>query len=225
MNEKTIRFLKSAISVHKYPRYVLDLYVNLILQPFWRLQGIAVGPGIVWHGKPILHRAPGSSVSVGSECMLISRSSDTALGVNHPVILRTLGPDAELRIGAGVRMSGTSVCAVERVTIGDRCVFGANVTVADTDFHSMDPGIRSVPGSDANHASHRAIEICDDVFIGGASMILKGVRIGQGAIVGAGSVVTRDVPAGVMVAGNPARPIGVAGRLETNVLAPLLIGT
>jgi len=47
-----------------------------------------------------------------------------------------------------------------------------------------------------------------DVFIGGRSIILKGVRIGQGAVIGAGSVVTEDVPECIIVAGNPARSVG-----------------
>lgn len=145
---------------------------------------------------------------------MISRSSHTALGVNHPVILRTLMPGAVLRIGSGVRMSGTTVCAAEYVAIGDRCLFGANVTVADTDFHSLDPVTRSSPAEDAKHASHKPVEIEDDVFIGNASIILKGVRISKGAVIGAGSVVTKDVPAMTIVAGNPAKPIGSVESLQ-----------
>lgn len=53
----------------------------------------------------------------------------------------------------------------------------------------------------------RPITIGRDVWIGGGALILPGVRIGDGAVIGAGSVVTRDVPAGVTVAGNPARPL------------------
>jgi acetyltransferase-like isoleucine patch superfamily enzyme len=218
------RLLKSAVSVHKYPRYVLDLYVHWMLQPLWRRQGILLGHGIIWHGRPILEIANGSSLEIGRGCMLISRSSHTALGVNHPVILRTLAAEAELRIGSGVRMSGTTVCAVERVRIGDRCVFGANATVADTDFHSLDSALRCRPESDAGHASHASIEIGDDVFVGSASMILKGVRIGDGAVVGAGSVVTKDIPAGVIAAGNPARPIGIVGQVQSQGALPFLIG-
>ncbi len=216
--KENLWFLKSIISIHKYPRYIFDLYVHLVLQEIWRHQGIVLGRQIYWHGKPILELVRGSSINIGQGCMMISRSSHTALGVNHPVILRTLTAGAELRIGSQVRMSGTTVCAAERVTIGDRCVFGANATVADTDFHSTDPDIRSSPVNDAGHARHKPIEIGDDVFIGSASIILKGVRIGEGAVVGAGSVVTKDVPARVIVGGNPARPIGVVESLKPNLL-------
>lgn len=202
---KIPRVLKWFVSIHKYPRYMSDFYISIILQSLWRLKGIQLGSGIIWYGKPILSLEPGSSLSIGEGCSICSRSTQTALGVNHPVILRTLRSEAQLRIGSGIRMSGTTICAAMRVTIGDRCVIGANVTIVDTDFHSLDAGIRSSP-QDAGKV--RPVEIGNDVFIGGGSYILKGVKIGDGAVVGAASVVTREVAAGQIVAGNPSRPIG-----------------
>ena len=109
-------------------------------------------------------------------------------------------------IGEGVRMSGTTICAVERVVIGDRSVIGANVTIADTDFHSLDPSICSSP-NDGDAAIVRPVQIGSDVFIGGGTYILKGVSIGDRAVMGAASVVTRDVPPDTIVAGNPAREV------------------
>jgi acetyltransferase-like isoleucine patch superfamily enzyme len=205
---RALRFLRYALSIHKYPRYLVDIYVNVFLPRFWKSQGVVLGKGIFWHGKPILDLVNGSFMSIGQNCMMISRSSHTALGVNHPIILRTLMPGAELRIGSGARMSGATICISERVIIGDRCVVGANAIIVDTDFHSLDPIARSLPEDDARLASHKPVEIEDDVFIGGGSIILKGVRIGRCAVIGAGSVVTMDVPEMTIVAGNPAKPIG-----------------
>lgn len=75
----------------------------------------------------------------------------------------------------------------------------------DTDFHSLDPLKRAtVPDPDVARAP---IVIGDDVFIGGHVIILKGVRVGDGAVIGAGSVVTKDVPAREIWAGNPAKYI------------------
>lgn len=204
---KFFRLLKPAISFHRYPRYLVDIYVHLVLQELWRLQGVNLGAGIIWLGKPILSLAKGASISIGEGCLICSRSSQTALGANHPVILRTLQSGAELRVGSRVRMSGTTICAAERVTVGEQCVIGANVTIADTDFHSLDPAIRSSP-DDARLALHKPVEIGDDVFIGGGSIILKGVHIGRGSVIGAGSIVTKSVPEMTIVAGNPAIPIG-----------------
>jgi carbonic anhydrase/acetyltransferase-like protein (isoleucine patch superfamily) len=205
------RVLPRVLSIHKYPRYLADLYIRVVMQKMWRCQGVNLEDDIIWLGKPVLSLAKGSSMRIGANCVFCSRSSQTALGVNHPMVLRTLLPHAQLHIGAGARMSGTTICAAEQVIIGNRCVIGSNVTIADTDFHSLDPDTRS-SDDDAGFAVHKPVEIGDDVFIGGGSIILKGVRIGAGAVIGAGSVVTGAVPEMTIVAGNPARPIGSVQR-------------
>jgi acetyltransferase-like isoleucine patch superfamily enzyme len=204
-SENTSR-LASAISISKYPRFLTDLYLRYVLQALWRRRGVKVGENVILQGKPILTMAPGSVIKIGDRCVICSRSEQTALGVNHPVILRTLRGGAELIIGSEVRMSGTSICAAERVTIGNRCVIGTNVTIVDNDFHAVDPVHRS-SHDDSKYVLHKAVEIEEDVFIGEGSIILKGVRIGRGAIIGAGSVVRRNVPVLNIVAGNPAKPI------------------
>ena len=104
-------------------------------------------------------------------------------------------------------MSGVTICAKSSVVIGNRVVIGAGVTIADTDFHSLDPVVRSSP-QDAKEARFKAVEIGNDVFIGGGSYVLKGSRIGNAAVIGAGSVVTGIVPPYAIYAGNPARQVG-----------------
>jgi len=182
------------------------------MQPAWRSRGIVLGTKIVWLGMPIITTIKGASLSIGDQSVLCSRSTQTALGVNHSVVIRTLNPDAIIMIGSKVRMSGTSICAATKIIIGDRCVIGANATIVDTDFHSLDPIMRS-SHDDAKHAISKPVIIGNDVFIGSNSTILKGVTIGDGAIIGAGSVVTIDVPNGVIAAGNPAKLIG---QIETS---------
>jgi acetyltransferase-like isoleucine patch superfamily enzyme len=178
-----------------------------VQQKLWRRQGVNLGSDIHWLGRPILSLSPGTSIWIGAGCLICSRANQTALGVSHPVILRTLRPGAQLCIGTGVRMSGTTICAVQQVTVGDRCVIGADAIIADTDFHALDAALRSSP-ADASHAATSPVTIGSDVFIGGRSIILKGVQIGQGAVIGAGSIVTKDVPEWNIVAGNPARSVG-----------------
>jgi acetyltransferase-like isoleucine patch superfamily enzyme len=208
-------WLNRIASLHKYPRRFVDLcYVPHLLGFFWKRQGLILGRAIAWYGVPIISLSAKSRIQIGMGCAICSRCSQTALGINHPVVLRTLRPGAELRIGDGVRMSGTTICAAERVIIGDRCVIGANVTIVDTDFHSLDPLIRSTPG-DGRSAKARSVEIGCDVFIGGGCYILKGVTVGAGAVIGAASVVTRNVPAGAIMAGNPAREVA---RRDTSAI-------
>ncbi len=154
-------------------------------------------------GRPIIEVFADSSISLGQNVCMISVSFATALGVNHPVVLRTLRRGAQIRIADGVGISGGSICAAELVDIGKNTMIGANVTIADTDFHSLSPD-RCMGHTDPSIRTGRII-IGERVFIGANSIILKGVTIGDNAIVGAGSVVTKSIPKNAIAAGNPCR--------------------
>ena len=86
------------------------------------------------------------------------------------------------------------------VTIGDYTLFGPNVQIY-TPLHPFDAAQRRLKEYGA------PIEIGSDVWVGGGAMILAGVKIGSRAVIGAGSVVTRDIPDDVFAAGNPCRVI------------------
>jgi len=92
------------------------------------------------------------------------------------------------------------VLDVCRVTIGDFTMFGPGVQIL-TPVHPMNAAERRLK------EFGRPIDIGSDVWVGGAALILPGVRIGSRSVIGAGSVVTRDVPEGVFAAGNPCRVI------------------
>jgi acetyltransferase-like isoleucine patch superfamily enzyme len=99
------------------------------------------------------------------------------------------------QIGSGTRIH--SLCFLEHVTVGARCFLAPGVVFTD-DPHPICPRyLDCVLGA--------VVE--DDVSIGGNATILPGVRIGAGSLIGAGSVVVKDVAAGVVVAGNPARVV------------------
>jgi acetyltransferase-like isoleucine patch superfamily enzyme len=156
----------------------------------WRIFGI---PIILKHRKSVMH--------FGSTLSLRSTQRSNPLGPNHPVILCTWQKGAVLDIGDNFGMTGGTICVAERVTIGNNVNLGANSSIIDTDFHPLDPVMRKQTPQAAETA---AIQIDNDVFIGMNSLILKGVKIGQSSVIGAGSVVTKDIPAGVIAAGNPA---------------------
>ena len=81
-------------------------------------------------------------------------------------------------------------------------MIGGGVTIIDSDFHSMDYN-DWFTDNDALNAKSLPVIIEDNVFIGMNSIILTGVHIGKGAIIGAGSVVTKDVPENCIAGGNP----------------------
>jgi acetyltransferase-like isoleucine patch superfamily enzyme len=169
-----------------------------------RIQGAEIDGSVLLIGRPIVARLAESTIKVGARSVLTSKSRFTALGVNHPVILRTLLPGAQILIGRDVGISGGSICAAHRVEIGDGCLLGANVVVADTDFHVLRNRSRRYMGTPPGEPSD-GVRIGRNVFIGTGSVILKGVSIGDDAVIGAGSVVARSVPAGAVCAGSPAR--------------------
>ena len=92
------------------------------------------------------------------------------------------------------------VLDVCQVTIGDHTIFGPAAQIY-TATHPIDAVARR------SQEFGKPISIGSDVWVGGGAIICPGVKIGDGSIIGAGSIVTRDVPAGVVVAGNPARVI------------------
>lgn len=116
-------------------------------------------------------------------------------------------PAARIQIGDHFRASGVTLCAASAITIGDRVTMGANAIVVDTDFHSLNPRKRFSPQGDKEDAQAAPVRVGNDVFVGMNTMILKGVSVGNGAVIAAGSVVTKDVPDGAIVGGNPARLI------------------
>ena len=140
----------------------------------------------------------------GRGLRLRSSVHSNPLGPNHPVILCTWQAGAVLEIGDDFGMTGGSIVAAQRIAIGSRVAVGANTTIIDTDFHPLHPAERCLHPQDAKTAP---VVIEDDVFVGMNCLILKGVTIGRGSVVGAGSVVTRDVPSGSIVAGNPAHVV------------------
>lgn len=128
----------------------------------------------------------------------------------------------EITIGSNTFIGGSTFVCINKIEIGNDVLISWGCTIIDNDSHSLEWIHRKDDvkdwkrGVDENqvgkyknweHIKSSPIKICDKVWIGFHSIILKGVTIGEGAVVGAGSVVTKDVPPYSIVAGNPARII------------------
>jgi acetyltransferase-like isoleucine patch superfamily enzyme len=112
-----------------------------------------------------------------------------------------LDHDAHLEIGhhSYLNTSSTITC-FEHITIGSGCAISWNTNIFDGNAHELiSDGIRKPP--------RKPVRIGNQVWVGSGATILPGVSIGDGSVVAAGAVVTRDVPPGVIVAGNPGRVI------------------
>jgi acetyltransferase-like isoleucine patch superfamily enzyme len=125
-----------------------------------------------------------------------------------------LGGGAEngvtLTVGSNCRMGDyVHIVASESVTIGENCLLASKIFISDTSHGVYQGEGQSPPTSDPNNRPlhSRPVTIGSNVWIGENVCVLPGVSIGDGAIVNANAVVTRDVPAGSIVAGVPARVI------------------
>jgi acetyltransferase-like isoleucine patch superfamily enzyme len=175
------------------------------------------------------YRTLPANVRIGAGCSLERKGSferfrstrDPGLVLGERVRAYTwtmfnVEPTGLLEVGDDTILVGPAFMCAEHIRIGRRVVVSYNVTIADSDFHPLDPDERlrdAVANAPFGARSHRPslitrpVTIDDDAWIGIGAIILKGVHVGAGARVGAGAVVTRDVPAGVTVTGNPARAV------------------
>ena len=138
----------------------------------------------------------GDSVTINS-----CRESNPIGGDTRTVFYAKEG--SKIKIGNRVGISNSAIVSMQEIIIEDDVLIGGSCKIYDHDFHSIvyeertaeiDHGIKSAP-----------ICIKKGAFIGGHSIILKGVTIGEKSIIGAGSIVVRDVPDGEIWAGNPAK--------------------
>lgn len=128
-----------------------------------------------------------------------------------------VGEQGRVRIGNYCYFTNAVLLCELELVIGNYVVIGWNATIADGDFHPLDPAQRIADaiacsplgkGRSRPQVALRSVVIEDDVWIGPNATILKGVRIGAGAVIEAGTMVTHDVPARARVMGNPAQVVG-----------------
>jgi maltose O-acetyltransferase len=149
----------------------------------------------------VLFLGPGS-IAIGRDVEFgWATSSSFYTGYCHVEVSR---PDSVIEIADGAQINNNAFIKSEGpgIKIGPRALLGSHVTVYDSDFHDLRPGRRrgGIP-------QMAAVELAEEVFVGDHVLILKGVTVGAHSVIGAGSVVTSSIPAGVVAAGNPARVI------------------
>mgnify|MGYP001126286452 CR=1 FL=1 len=170
--------------------------------PSWlhRLLGVNAGPGTKI-GPNAVRTARRGNHSIGTDCIIQNVFSYDRR-------------EAKITIGDRTYIGKSHLVAAESITIGEDTILSWNVTIVDHNSHSPDWELRKhdIPNWHQGKKVWTCIKIApvtigNRVWIGFGASILKGVTIGDGAIVGACAVVTKDVPPGAIVAGNPAKVI------------------
>jgi acetyltransferase-like isoleucine patch superfamily enzyme len=190
-------FRKLRIKMH----YAVHRVITII-----RLKGNGVqyGQNFKSYGSPVLDVWKGGKCIIGNHVTLNNGHLYNLIGRPQPCLF-VVRNTAELSIGNHTGMSATAIVCSLKVSIGDFVKIGGNTVIYDTDFHSLDAGLRANPATDATNTQSAAVSIGNHVFIGAHSTILKGVSIGDNSIIGAGSVVTKNVPPNEIWGGNPAK--------------------
>ncbi len=154
-------------------------------------------------GWAVIHAFKGSSISIGDGTSIFSSFSSNMLGLyQRSILVARYG--GKIEIGKECGISGSTIYAWKSIKIGDYTRIGANCKIVDNDFHPVELKFRH-NGLNEQYTRRSPIEIGDDCFIGMNSIILKGTRLGNNVIVGAGSVVHGVFPDNVIIAGNPAK--------------------
>ncbi len=170
----------------------MHLYVRHKLSP--QLKHLGSHPFIVkpWHIEIF-----GGPVSIGSHVSL--------LGCSDKKTRLTVWSDKKdisgITIGDHVLISpGVRISAANHISIADSCMLASHVYITDSDWHGIYD--RSMPSSEFG-----SVTLEENVWVGDSAIICKDVTIGKNSIIGAGAVVTSDIPANVIAAGNPAKII------------------
>lgn len=163
-----------------------------VLNARWWLRGADhVGPRVRLRGRPAV--ANRGRMIVGDRVQLISTIATLELVSEQ---------GGTLEIGERSLVNfGCSLVATQSVRIGRDCHIGPYTMMLDNDYHRIEPERR------LERPPSQPITIEDNVWVGARVIVMSGVRIGRDSAVGAGSVVTHDVPARTLVAGVPARKI------------------
>lgn len=141
-------------------------------------------------------------IMLGNNITINSNIKFNPIGGQSGTIFNTY-TEGKISIGSNVGMSNITICSMNSITIEKDVMIGGNVKIYDTDFHSLNRNCRlSKVDTDI---SSKPVLIKEGAFIGGHSIILKGVTIGKNSIIGAGSVVTKDIPDNQIWAGNPVK--------------------
>lgn len=179
---------------------ILCLFFGLKCKRGWRIYGcpIILGGGL-------MNRHVKKKIQIGDAFVCNNSIKSNSIGLIQPCIFNISNPLSQILIGNNVGISGSTINATTQIIIKDNVLIGSGCLITDTDSHPLDWRERITNNESAIKSSPIIIE--NNVFVGARSIILKGVTIGENSIIGAGSVVSKDVPANCIVGGNPAKII------------------
>ncbi|MDA8674922.1 acyltransferase [Gammaproteobacteria bacterium] len=183
------------------------IYVRHFLKP----QFLYLGRGGAYF-KPKYIKVFGNNVTIKDYPTLIGASD-----ANIQFTSWNIGKwNGQIKIGKfSLITPGVRIMAAESIVIGDACMIAHGAYISDADWHGIYDRAEPV-------GKTKPVIIKDNVWIGDSAIICKGVTIGENSIIGAGAVVTKDVPSNSVFAGNPAKLVKALDDVEFNTRANFL---
>lgn len=175
---------------------LMYLICSPITSFFLLLKGVKLCSFLFTAGFPHVYRGKNSKILFGRDVRMLNLPWMNSIGLNHRCIITT-EKNASLQVGNNVGMSGASIWCFKNIRIEKNVRIGANTLITDGDAHLDDP----------RAGEPKPVHICENVWLGMNVTVLKGVTIGRNSLIGAGSIVTKDIPANVVAAGNPCRVV------------------
>lgn len=189
-------------AIKKLLSYLISLYFKRNL---FFIKGLNIIDGVVIKGKPIIQISKNAKVVLGKNVTLNSSNYGYHANMHSPVKLMADRENAIIMVGDNTRINGACLHAYNRIEIGKNCLIAANVQILDANGHDLS---FENPSNRINTCSEgKPVIIEDNVWLGLNAIILAGVRIGQGSVIGANTVVVKDVPPMVVFAGNPGKVV------------------
>ena len=181
------------IIYHNFKMFFFTIITNVSAK-WWNVK---LGRKCRFYGKTYFNRYANGSIIIGDFCEFNSSKTSNLIGVYSPCMISALKRNSSIIIGNNCGFSGTVIGCAKYIKLGNNVRCGSNSLITDTDWHS----------DDYRTGDDKEVIIDDNVWLGYGVKVLKGVHIGENSMIGANSVVTKDVPANVIAAGNPCRII------------------
>jgi len=196
-----MNFINSLKLINKIVVFInkkFDYLINLLSFTINRIE-YPVFPTI--EGRVLLKNK--GTMQFGESIVINSNMKSNPIGGDSKTIL-ICNEGAKIKIGNNTGISNSCIFAHNEIKIGNDVFIGGGCKIYDTDFHSLDYRKRRLNEAETE-VNVKPVEIKDNVFIGAHSIILKGITIGECSVIGAGSVVAKNIPPNEVWAGNPAR--------------------
>ena len=196
------------MKLKRKPQYYLYKIIQEFKKPFinylcklkFRYWGVELGNGVKFLGfSKILNM---NIIQIGENTRIVSKLGNN-VGRNNTTVFQT-GQEGEIIIGKNVGISNCTMISQKSIQIYDQVYIGGGTRIYDNYFHAIDRKTRIQSPTEIPSAK---IHIKEGVFIGGHCTILKGVIIGENSVIGANSLVTKNIPSNEIWGGVPAKKI------------------